>query len=70
MKLISLPIFSNADLARRWNVTSKVVHAWSKRHEDFPTPSTYVDNGKTPIYTLQDILDYEEGRKLLERYGE
>ena len=52
--------FSKTDLALRWGVSKQLVLHWENRNSDFPSPVDTVGNGRTKIYALNDVLDYEE----------
>jgi len=57
-------LYTKSDLATRWSVTRQVVNNWSNRHTDFPTEVARVDNGRLPLYLEDDILKYEQSRKI------
>lgn len=65
MKLPTL--LAKADMATRWNVTTQVVHNWESRHNDFPEPVMRVQNGKLPLYLLEDVEKYEQINKLIQK---
>jgi hypothetical protein len=46
-----------ADLSDRWNISVQAVHKRIKG--DFPPPTAIVNRGKTRIYELSSIKDYE-----------
>lgn len=57
-------LLAKSDLATRWGVTRQVVNNWSNRHEDFPSEVMRVDNGRMPLFAEEDVIKYEEQRKL------
>lgn len=58
-------LLTKSDMAVRWSVTRQVVNNWSKRHTDFPSEVTRVDNGRLPLYLESDIEKYEKARDLV-----
>ncbi len=60
-------LYTNSDLATRWDISRSGVHARSKRHDDFPKPVMHVDNGRMPLYIEEDVLAYELNRGLIEK---
>ncbi|CAF1897176.1 hypothetical protein NRS6185_03774 [Bacillus subtilis] len=58
-------LLTKSDMATRWSVTRQVVNNWSKRHADFPSEVTRVDNGRLPLYLESDIEKYEKARDLV-----
>lgn len=58
------PLMSKSDMARRWGVATNVVVNWAARHADFPKPLFTVNDGKTMIYALCDVRQYEISRGL------
>jgi hypothetical protein len=55
---------AKSDLATRWGVTRQVVNNWSNRHSDFPQEIMRVDNGRMPLFAGEDVIKYEQARKL------
>jgi hypothetical protein len=58
-------LLAKSDLATRWGVTRQVVNNWSNRHEDFPSESIRVDNGRLPLFLETDVIKYELARNLV-----
>ncbi len=63
-KLIFLGL---GDLRKRWNYTRQGINLRIKQDYDFPKPYTIINNGKTKIWLLSDIVDYENLRTNLVR---
>lgn len=55
------------DLRKRWNYTRQGINLRIKQDHDFPKPYTIINNGKTKIWLLSDIVDYENLRTNLAR---
>jgi hypothetical protein len=62
--VIGHKLYAKSDLAARWGVTRQVVNNWSNRHSDFPQEIMRVDNGRMPLFAEEDVIKYEEQRKL------
>ncbi|MDN3365415.1 hypothetical protein QU577_27000 [Priestia megaterium] len=60
-------LLAKSDMASRWGVTPQVVHNWESRHSDFPKPVMRVQNGKLPLYLLEDVEKYEQINKLIQK---
>lgn len=60
-------LLAKADMATRWGVTTQVVHNWESRHNDFPEPVMRVQNGKLPLYLLEDVEKYEQINRLIHK---
>lgn len=56
-------LFSKVDIARRWGMSKQGVNNLSIRHDDFPVPVMFIHSGKTPLYTLDSLIVYENKRK-------
>ncbi|CDW83310.1 replication initiator protein [Stylonychia lemnae] len=54
-------------LEKRWNYTRQGINLRIKQDYDFPKPYTIINNGKTKIWLLSDIVDYENLRTNLVR---
>lgn len=68
IKMMELPkLLSKADMAKRWEVTSQVVHNWEKRHDNFPEPVMRVHDDKLPLYLLEDVVIYEKTNHLIKK---
>ena len=60
---LEMKILGIADLANRWVYTRQGV--WRvTRKKDFPI-ATRINNGKTAVYSLQDIEEYENDKPWL-----
>ena len=53
------------DLSKRWNYTRQGVHQKQKQDEEFPKPIAKINDGKTQVFLLKDIIEYETKRKEL-----
>jgi hypothetical protein len=53
------------DLTKRWNYSRQGVHQKQKKDADFPKPIAKINEGKTQIFLLKDILEYETKHKEL-----
>ena len=64
MKTISekLLFLGLGDLRKIWNYTRQGINLRIKQDNDFPKPYTIINNGKTKIWLLSDIVDYENLR--------
>ncbi|HDR3524033.1 TPA: hypothetical protein QCN93_004746 [Bacillus pacificus] len=57
-------LYTQADLATRWDVSRQLVNNWRTRHiKTFPDPVQYVSNGKIALYKESDVMKYEEGEE-------
>ena len=63
-KLIFLGL---GDLRKRWNYTRQALHFRMKEDQQFPKPYAIINDGKTKIWLLSDIVDYENLRTNLVR---
>jgi hypothetical protein len=59
-----LPVFSGAELAKRWGVSRQAVNNWACRHTDFCKPIYGVVSGSTTYYPLFEVERYEKARGL------
>src|SRR5699024_4253450 len=57
-----MKLLSKSDMATRWGVTRQVVNNWEARHKNFPPIEMKVDNGRMPLYLLEEVIKYEKGR--------
>lgn len=55
-------LLAKSDMATRWGVTRQVVNNWENRHNDFPPVKMKVDNGRMPLYLLEEVQKYEKKR--------
>ena len=58
-------IVAQSDLVRRWNYTRQGLALLIKRDWAFPKPVAEVNDGKTRIWQLADIEEYERTRPWL-----
>jgi len=69
MKNISekLSFLGLGDLRKRWNYTRQGINLRIKQDTEFPSPYAIINNGKTKIWLLSDIVNYENLRTNLVR---
>lgn len=58
-------LVTKTDIVRRWIFTREGVRKRIRQDFDFPLPVTYVNNGRTPLWLLSDIKEYEKVRPYL-----
>lgn len=46
------------DIAKMFGVTAPAVSNWRKRHADFPAPIFTVNDGHTPVFLRQAVVDW------------
>jgi len=55
------------DLRKRWSYTRQALHFRMKEDKQFPKPYAIINDGKTKIWLLADIVVYEKLRANLLR---
>tara|TARA_Y100001954_G_C15803483_1_gene601426 strand:- start:1380 stop:1613 length:234 start_codon:yes stop_codon:yes gene_type:complete len=53
------------DLSKRWNYTRQGIHQKQKQDEEFPKPIAKINDGRTQVFLLKDVIEYESKRKEL-----
>jgi hypothetical protein len=62
------PLFSKADLAKRWGKSLQGVHWLAENQNNFPKPIEifYSDSANNVYYPLCEVLRYEQERNSVE----
>lgn len=53
-------ILGKSDIAERWGIPQQALTYKSKNDKDFPLPIATIHNGRTPLYSEDDIKAYEQ----------
>lgn len=56
-----LPLYTTAELCRRWGLDRRNVSNWKRRFDDFPKPVEGIVLGAGPYYAACDVEKFEQG---------